>query len=154
RGVALDGQRSLIYLTDQLWQKGAALAKGTPPPPPRARCHGVEFIEFAADDRAAAELSRLFAGLGFRKVGEHKSKAVTRWSQGSINRVLNSDQEGFAHAHQIPHGPSVCALCLKVDSAASTLDRAEKLRDTPFRQPVGPGELEIPAVRGLGGSLL
>ena len=27
------------------------------------------------------------------------------------------------------------------------------MRDTPFRQKVGPGELEIPAVRGMGGSL-
>ena len=45
-------------------------------------------------------------------------------------------------------------MCLKVDDATATLDRAEKLRDTPFRQAVGPGELEIPAVRGLGGSLL
>src|SRR5204863_5745837 len=51
-------------------------------------------------------------------------------------------------------GPSVCAMCLKVDDASATLDRAEKLRDAPFRQAVGPGELEIPAVRGLGGSLL
>src|SRR5262245_63554108 len=41
-----------------------------------------------------------------------------------------------------------------VESAAATVDRAEKLRDTPFRQKVGPGELEIPAVRGMGGSLL
>ena len=154
RGVALDGQRSLVQLMDQLRQKGVAIARTAPPLPPRARCLGVEFIEFAADDRAAAELSRLFAGLGFRKAAEHKSKAVTRWSQGSINLVLNSDPDGFAHAHQITHGPSVCALCLKVDSATATLDRAEKLRDTPFRQPVGPGELEIPAVRGLGGSLL
>jgi len=68
--------------------------------------------------------------------------------------VLNSDKDGFAHSHQLSHGPSVCAMCLKVDDAAATLDRAEALRDTPFRQAVGPGELEIPAVRGLGGSLL
>jgi 4-hydroxyphenylpyruvate dioxygenase len=45
-------------------------------------------------------------------------------------------------------------MCLKVDDASATLDRAEKLCDTPFRQAVGPGELQIPAVRGLGGSLL
>ena len=102
----------------------------------------------------AAKLAQLFAGLGFRKVGEHKSKAVTRWSQGGINLVLNSDNEGFAHSHLIKHGPSVCAICLKVDDAAATLDRAEALHDAPFRQAVGPGELEIPAVRGLGGSLL
>jgi 4-hydroxyphenylpyruvate dioxygenase len=48
----------------------------------------------------------------------------------------------------------VCAIGLKVASATRTLDRAEKLRDAPFRQSVGPGELEIPAVRGMGGSLL
>jgi len=32
--------------------------------------------------------------------------------------------------------------------------RTERLLAQPFRQPVGPGELEIPAIRGLGGSLL
>ena len=68
--------------------------------------------------------------------------------------VINQDKEGFAFSHYITHGPSVCAIALKVASAAATLDRAEKLRDTPFRQKVGPGELEIPAVRGMGGSLL
>jgi 4-hydroxyphenylpyruvate dioxygenase len=41
-----------------------------------------------------------------------------------------------------------------VEDAAATLDRAQKLLDQPFRQAVGPGELEIPAVRGLGGSLI
>ena len=68
--------------------------------------------------------------------------------------VINQEKEGFAHSHYITHGPSVCALGLKVANAAATLDRAEKLRDTPFRQKVGPGELEVPAVRGMGGSLL
>jgi 4-hydroxyphenylpyruvate dioxygenase len=154
RAVALDGQRSLIYLLDQLRGRTGAAALAAPGMPPRAQCLGVEFVEFTADDAAASDLGALFAGLGFRKAGEHRSKAVTHWSQGAINLVLNSDKEGFAHSFQIAHGLSVCALCLKVDSAAATLDRAEKLRDTPFRQAVGPGELEIPAVRGLGGSLL
>jgi 4-hydroxyphenylpyruvate dioxygenase len=154
RAVALDGQRSLIYLLDQMRGCGGTLVTAMPDMPPRAKCLGVEFVEFTADDHAASELADLFAGLGFRKVGEHKSKAVTHWSQGAINLVLNSDKEGFAHSYQIAHGLSVCALCLKVDSASATLDRAEKLRDIPFRQAVGPGELQIPAVRGLGGSLL
>jgi 4-hydroxyphenylpyruvate dioxygenase len=154
RGVALDGQRSLIYLLDQLRDHAGLPANAAPQMPSRARCLGVEFLEFAADEPAASELARLFTGLGFRKTGEHRSKAVTHWSQGAINLVLNSDQDGFAHSYQITHGASVCAMCLKVDSAGATLDRAEKLRDTPFRQAVGPGELEIPAVRGLGGSLL
>ncbi len=154
RIVALDGQRSLIYLLDQLRGRPGVRANAVPDMPPRAQCSGIEFLEFTADDLAATELARLFAGMGFCKVGEHRSKAVTRWSQGAINLVLNSEKDGFAHSYQITHGLSVCAICLKVDSASATLDRAEKLRDTPFRQAVGPGELEIPAVRGLGGSLL
>ncbi|MPZ56051.1 MAG: TIM barrel protein [Rhizobiales bacterium] len=154
RGVAIDGQRSLVHLMDQSHRQSGTIAETTPQMPPRTQCLGVEFLEFAADDRSAAELARLFMGLGFRKVGDHKSKAVTRWSQGSINLVLNSDKEGFAHSHYLTHGPSVCAICLRVDSATATLNRAEKLCDTPFRQAVGPGELEIPTVRGLGGSLL
>src|SRR5262245_12726005 len=81
RGVAVDGQRSLIYLLDQLRGRGGAMAKAAPEMPPRGRCLGVEFVEFTADDAAAPELADLFAGLGFRKVGEHRSKAVTHWSQ-------------------------------------------------------------------------
>jgi 3-dehydroshikimate dehydratase len=154
RTVAIDGQRSIINLTDKLRGRGIAFAGAEPQLPPRSRCLGVEFLEFAADDHAAQDLANLFNGLGFRQVGEHRSKAVTRWSQGEINLVLNCDNDGFAHAHQIMHGPSVCAFCLKVDNASSTLNRAQMLRDAPFQQSVGPGELEIPAVRGLGGSLL
>lgn len=154
RAVALDGQRSLIYLMDQLRAKTGKSALDVPVLPPRSKCLGVEFIEFAVDDRTGDELKQFLGGLGFHNVAQHKSKDVTRWLQGDINLVVNQDKEGFAHSHYITHGPSVCAIALKVDSAAATLDRAEKLRDTPFRQKVGPGELEIPAVRGVGGSLL
>jgi 4-hydroxyphenylpyruvate dioxygenase len=154
RSVAVDGQRSLVFLIDQLREKNGKAAADIPKMPPRSECPGVEFIEFAVDDRTADELARFIAGLGFRNVARHKSKAVSRWAQGAINLVINKEKEGFAHSHYITHGPSVCAIGLKVASAAATLDRAEKLHDTPFRQKVGPGELEIPAVRGMGGSLL
>lgn len=154
RAVAIDAQRSLVYLMDQVRAKTGKPVVGFDPIPPRSKCHGVEFIEFAVDERGAEDLAQLFAGLGFQEVGVHKSKAVTRWNQGSVNLIINKEKEGFAHSHYITHGPSVCAIGLKVESAARTLDRAERLHDTPFRQKVGPGELEIPAVRGVGGSLL
>jgi 4-hydroxyphenylpyruvate dioxygenase len=154
RAVAVDGQRSLLYLLDQLRPKGAAPKTDLPQLPPRSKCLGIEFLEFAVDEPSAQELAQLFTRLGFRNAGEHRSKAVTRWTQGAINLVINREKEGFAHSHLITHGPSVCAIGLKVDDANATLDRAKKLRDTPFRQKVGPGELQIPCVRGLGGSLL
>ena len=79
---------------------------------------------------------------------------MTRWHQGGINLVVNTEKEGFAHSFNITHGSAVCALGLKVENAAATFERATLLLDQPFRQAVGPGELDIPAVRGVGGSLL
>jgi 4-hydroxyphenylpyruvate dioxygenase len=154
RSVAVDGQRSLTFLMDQLRERTGRPQPGISALPPRSKCSGVEFIEFAVDDRTGDELADLLASIGFRNVAHHKSKAVTRWVQGAVNLVINREKEGFAHSHYITHGPSVCAIGLKVQSASATLDRAEKLHDVPFRQKVGPGELEIPAVRGVGGSLL
>ena len=154
REVAVDGQRSLVYLMDQLRGAPAAAKLKIPAMPPRSQCLGVAFIEFAVDDRAAAELAQFFAGLGFRHASRHKSKQVDRWTQGSINLVINREKEGFAHSHYIMHGPSVCAIGLRVPSAAAALERAQKLCDTPFHQKVRPGELDVPAVRGMGGSLL
>lgn len=154
RAVAVDGQRSLTYLMDQVRERTGRTDPDLPAMPPRSRCLGVEFIEFAVDDRTAEELTGFLARLGFRATARHRSKDVTRWAQGGINLVINREKEGFAHSHFITHGPSVCAIALKVESASATLDRAEKLHDKPFRGKIGPGELEIPAVRGLGGSLL
>jgi 4-hydroxyphenylpyruvate dioxygenase len=122
--------------------------------PPRAQCHGVDFIEFAIDEAGVADFERALGALGFAKTGLHKSKAVTRWQQGDINLVVNADKEGFAHAFNITHGSSVCALTLKVDDATVAVERAAKLLEQPFRQLVRTGEIDIPAVRGLGGSLL
>ena len=154
RALAIDGRRSLVFLNDQLQGQLDAPGVAARPVPPRAACLGVEFVEFAVDSRSAGTLSALCAALGFVEVGRHRSKSVTRWVQGGINLVLNSDNDGFAHSYQLSRGSSVCAICLKVDDATAAIDRAETLSDTPFRQAVGPDELDIPAVRGLGGSLL
>ena len=121
---------------------------------PARNAFGTEFIEFTVDEDSEPRFEGLLRSLGFVKAGVHKSKAVTRWSQGAINLVINSDKEGFAHSYNITHGTSVCAIGFMVDDAGKTLDRAQRLLDQPFRQAVGPGELEIPAVRGVGGSLL
>jgi 3-dehydroshikimate dehydratase len=154
RQVAIDGHRSLINLLDRLHSRSGQVVAGLTPMPPRAKCLGVEFIEFAIDDQAAVAFEHMLLGLGFRRAGQHISKQVTRWCQGDINIVVNTEKEGFAHSYNITHGTAVCALGLRVDDAAAALDRAQLLLDMPFRQAVGPGELEIPAVRGLGGSLI
>lgn len=144
RRLATDGMRSLIALADQT----------APSLPPRADVQGVEFIEFALDEDTAADLAALFSALGFRQTGAHLSKSVTRWSQGAINLVLNTEKDGFAQSHAIMHGPGVCAIGLKVGDVGRTMERARALKIPAFEQPVAPGEMHIPAIRGVGGSLL
>ncbi|MCC2650261.1 MAG: 3-keto-5-aminohexanoate cleavage protein [Microvirga sp.] len=154
RSVAIDGQRSLVFMLDELRRRTGVPVPGLPALPPRATCTGVEFVEFAMDDAAAADLEKLLAGLGFTKAGRHKSKDVDRLRQGDVNIVVNREKEGFAHSFNVTHGSSVCAIALRVDDASAAVERAVHLLHQPFRQGVGPGELEIPAVRGLGGSLV
>ena len=143
--IAEDGERSLIWLMDRA--KPGAI-------PARAEPEAVEWIEFAVSEEDAEKLARLFSDLGFRLTGQHRSKQVARWTQGAINLVINTEPEGLAHSHQIMHGPSVVAIGLQVWDAAAAMERARALHVPGFSQPVGPGELDIPAIRGVGGSLI
>lgn len=144
RRLATDGMRSLIALADQ----------AEPHLPARAKVLDVEFIEFALDEDTGADLAQLLAALGFRHTGQHVSKAVARWSQGGINLLLNTETDGFAQSHAIMHGPGACAICLRVDDVEQAMTRALGLKIQSFEQAVGPGELHIPAIRGVGGSLI
>ncbi|WP_257166884.1 bifunctional sugar phosphate isomerase/epimerase/4-hydroxyphenylpyruvate dioxygenase family protein [Bradyrhizobium sp. SRS-191] len=150
--TALDGMRSLLLLQDDL--AGKMPAASEPRFEPRVKSHGIGFVEFAVSEDKAETLATLFGQLGFRNTGRHRSKAVQRWSQGKIELVINCEPASFAHSHYVTHGAGVCALALDVDSADRAMARAQSLKTRTFTQPVGPGELEIPAIHGVGGSLL
>jgi 4-hydroxyphenylpyruvate dioxygenase len=152
--TATDGLRSLILLGDQLAAKVPTPNRSLDLLEPKAHSRGVGFLEFAVNEAKASDLADLFGQLGFHKTGQHRSKAVERWSQGKVELVINCEADGFAHSHYITHGPGVCAIALDVDNAGHTMARAEALKARTFYQPVGPGELEIPAIHGVGGSLL
>jgi 4-hydroxyphenylpyruvate dioxygenase len=154
RAVAIDAQRSLTFMKEQMLPAVGLSTTISPVLPPRAQCLGVEFIEFAMTPNVARDFELVLAGLGFRKEGIHKSKAVTRWSQGLLNLVINEEKDGFARAYNVTHGTGVCALGLRVDDALACMERAKLLLDSSFHQATEPGELMIPAVRGVGGSLL
>ena len=145
--VAVDGYRSLALLDDKYAPASQKL-------PSRTRTHGVGFIEFAVDRARGTELTALLSQLGFVLTGKHRSKSVEHWAQGDIDLVVNYEQTGFAHSHYVTHGSGVCAIAMKVDDPPALMSRAEALKASLFRQPVGPGELKIPSIRGVGGSLL
>ena len=154
KSISVDGRRSLIYLLDQVRREEPALALAVPHMPPRVGVEGVAFIEFAADGAGAAELSALLQSLGFRRAGRHISKDVTLYRQGDINIVVNTEREGLAHSSFLVHGTSVYAVGLNVEDADATVARARALGVEAFKQAVGPGELEIPAIRGVGGGVV
>jgi 4-hydroxyphenylpyruvate dioxygenase len=74
RGVAVDGRRSLIYLEDQL-------ATGNAPRlPPKGKCLGTEFIEFAIDEASAPAFERMLAGRASTRPG---CTSRRRWLDGA-----------------------------------------------------------------------
>lgn len=154
KAISADGHRSLLYLMDQVRRTEPGIAISVPPMPARVAVSGIEFIEFAANEREAVDLGRQLRHLGFRRTGRHISKEVELWRQGDIKVVINTEREGFAHSSYLMHGTAVCALGLKVGDAAATVERARALGATLFAQPVGPRELKIPAIRGVGGGVM
>lgn len=154
RVIAVDGHRSLLYLMDQVRRNEPDLAVDVPPLPPRVEVKGVEFVEFTANDKEADILGAMLRTLGFAPVAQHIAKSVTLWRQGAINILINTEKEGFAHSAYVMHGTSVCDVGLLVKDAAAAVERAELLGASLFAQRLGQGELNIPAVRGVGGSVL
>jgi 4-hydroxyphenylpyruvate dioxygenase len=154
RSVSVDGHRSLLWLIDETSRRFHKPLEGGVLMAPPASVQDVEFVEFSVDASDLQGFEELLAAMGFAKAGQHRSKAVTLWTQGNIRIVVNSEKQGFAHSYRITHGTSVCAVALRVANAPAVIARAEALLDMPYRGAAGPGELDIPAVRGLGGSLV
>jgi 4-hydroxyphenylpyruvate dioxygenase len=154
RTIAADGHRSLVFLMDQVRATEPEVVPAATALPARVPVKGVSFVEFTANETEADALARLLVQLGFSHSGKHRSKAVDRYSQGAINIVVNSEREGLAHAAYLTHGTSAYAMGLLVEDAEATLARARALDAQPFGQRVAPGELAIPAIRGVGGGVI
>ncbi|MFQ5755274.1 MAG: 4-hydroxyphenylpyruvate dioxygenase [Acidiferrobacterales bacterium] len=113
---------------------------------------GFEFIEYTAPD--SRSLEQLFQQMGFVAVARHRSKDVTLYRQGDVNFIINHEPQSFAQAFAKVHGPSVCAFAIRVKDAAAAYARALDLGAEPYEGRVGPMELNIPAIRGIGHSLI
>lgn len=154
RAIARDARRALDHLADQAGRDEPSAWLDRSGMPPKARVLGVEFVEFTASPVEARVLGNLLHRLGFARVAKHVAKDVSLWRQAGINIVVNSEQKGYAHSACVMHGTSVCDIGLMVDDAAATARRALAFGANDFSQRRGRGELAIPAVRGVGGSVL
>ena len=154
RLVASDGHRSLIALMDRVRRAEPTLVLDIPDFPPPAQVERVEFIEFATSAAQSPSLEALLAATGFERAGRHVSKPVAHWRQGGVNILVNTDSEGFAHSSFVAHGTTVSEVALAVPDARAAHARATALLAQGHAQASGPGELAIPAIRGVGGSVI
>jgi 4-hydroxyphenylpyruvate dioxygenase len=113
---------------------------------------GFEFVEFTGPDPLA--LGQLFEDMGFTAVARHRSKNVLRYKQGDIDFILNMEPHGQAAAFRGAHGASINAMAFRVRDAAAALRLALQRGATQATGAIGPMELNIPVIEGIGGSFL
>jgi 4-hydroxyphenylpyruvate dioxygenase len=113
---------------------------------------GFEFVEYTAPDTTL--LRELFTRMGFPEVAHHKTKNVTLHKQGDCNFVINAEPGSYAEEYARAHGPSACAMAFRVKDAKAAHERAIRLGATNVDVTKGTGELDIPAIEGIGGSRL
>ncbi|MDE1182218.1 VOC family protein [Paraburkholderia sp.] len=112
---------------------------------------GLEFVEFATRD--PKELGGRFAQLGFKPIARHISKDVTLYRQGEMNFLINAEPDSFAARYAEEYGVGICAIGIRVDDAQHAFDRAIELGAWAFEgEKTGRGELQIPAIQGIGDS--
>ncbi len=152
--TVLNAYRSLVTVLSDAAMTEPALRNATPEIPQKVPAKGFEFIEFAVDDAGAEELETALTSMAFRRERRHLTKQVTLWRQGAVNIVINLEGSGHAGTAVRDHGPCVCDMGLRVENAAETVARAKALGTQDFSQTVGLGELTIPAIRGVGSSVI
>ena len=113
---------------------------------------GFEFVEYAAPDPAA--LGRLFEQMGFSAIARHRSKNVLLYRQGGVNFIVNAEPDSFAQGFARVHGPSICAMAFRVKDAALAYRKTVEQGAWGVEARPGPMELNIPAIKGIGDSLI
>ena len=113
---------------------------------------GFEFIEFSAPEQGILE--PVFEMMGFVRVARHRSKDVILYRQGGINLIINYEPNSPAFYFAEEHGPSACGMAFRVKDSHIAYARALELGAQPVEFPVGPMELRLPAIKGIGGAPL
>jgi len=113
---------------------------------------GFEFVEFCAPEKGVLE--PVFAAMGFAQVAAHRSKDVQLWRQGGINLIANYEPRSPAAWFAAEHGASACGMGFRVRDARIAYEAALARGAEPVEIRTGPMELRLPAIRGIGGSII
>lgn len=149
-----DANRAFVSVFDDVVSSDISLDNLNLKIPPKINLNGFEFLEFTVFGEDHTSLVKMLKKLSFRKERIHKTKNVELWRQGSINILINFEKNSFAEQVYLKNGPSICDIAIKVKDAIQTIDRAKKLGIKEHSQSVSVGELKIPAIKGVDGSVI
>lgn len=113
---------------------------------------GFEFVEFAHPD--PAQLHALFRLMGFSLVAKHRSKAISVYRQGDVNYLVNEQPGTHGTDFVAAHGPCAPSMAFRVVDAQKAYERALALGAEPAGATAAQKTLDVPAIKGIGGSLL
>ena len=113
---------------------------------------GFEFVEYAHPDPRA--LHALFGRMGYVPVARHRTRRITVYRQGDINYLINEEPGSHGFDFVAAHGPCAPAMAFRVVDANAAYQRALSLGAEPAGIPAARKALDVPAIKGIGGSLL
>jgi 4-hydroxyphenylpyruvate dioxygenase len=113
---------------------------------------GIEFIEFATSKPQA--LGGLLEKLGFRPIARHRSREVELYRQGSMNIIVNSQPADLPHTVHPAEAPVISAFALRVRDAEAAFQRVRDMGAWEMPVRARAMELNIPAIHGVGESLI
>ncbi len=113
---------------------------------------GIEFIEFATSKPQA--LGGLLERMGFRPVARHRSREVELYRQGSMNVIVNAQPTDIPRTVQPVERPVISAFAVRVRDAQYAFRRALDLGAWEIPVRAQAMELNIPAIHGVGESLI
>jgi 4-hydroxyphenylpyruvate dioxygenase len=113
---------------------------------------GIEFIEFATSKPQA--LRSVLELMGFRPIARHRSREVELYRQGTMNIIVNAQATDVPRTVQPTERPIISAFAVRVHDAEAAFRRALELGAWEIPVRARAMELNIPAVHGVGESLI
>jgi len=113
---------------------------------------GFEFVEYAHPK--PEELHALFKLMGYVPVARHKTKKITVYRQGDINYLVNEEPDSHSFNFVAAHGPCAPSMAFRVVDVNKAYERALSLGAEPAEASPAQKTLDVPAIKGIGGSLL
>ncbi len=113
---------------------------------------GFAFVEFAHPEPAV--LQSLFERMGCTPVARHKRKAIVLWRQGDVNFLANAEPGSQALCFAAEHGPCAASMGWNVVDAERAFAHAVAAGAEPAGLTAAQTALDVPAIRGIGGSLI